>query len=184
LRSTRKTVDLSEEINVIYIGRKPVMNYVLAIITSFGGSDVKEVTLKARGRAITTAVDAAEIARRRFMKDLGLGEITIGTEEIQQQEGGARNVSTMEITLTRASPVKKEVGKGSEKTKSAIPIQPIELTTIEGIGVNRAEKMKSCGVNSVQDLASFDPKELSEKLQISEKRISNWINKAKKTLKQ
>jgi DNA-binding protein Alba len=92
---------LPRELNVIYIGRKPTMSYVLAIITSFTGSDAKEVTLKARGRAITTAVDAAEITRRRFMKELNVGEITIGTEEIQQEEGGTRNVSTIEITLTR-----------------------------------------------------------------------------------
>jgi len=92
---------LPRESNVVYIGRKPTMSYVLAIITSFTGSDAKEVTLKARGRAITTAVDVAEIIRRRFMKELNVGKITIGTEEIQQEEGGTRNVSTIEITLTR-----------------------------------------------------------------------------------
>jgi DNA-binding protein len=172
---------LSGKSNVVYIGRKPPMSYVMAIITSFTGSNTKEVTLKARGQSITTAVDAAEITRRRFMKELNLGEITIGTEEIQQEEGGTRNVSTIEITLTRVPPVKKEVGEESEKTESAIPIQPTELTSIEGIGVNRAEKLKSCGVNSVQDLANFDPKELSEKLQISEKRVSKWIDEAKKS---
>jgi len=83
--------------------RKPAMSYVLAIITSFAGSDAKEVTLKARGRAITTAVDVAKITRRRFMKELNVGEITIGTEEIQREEGGTRNVSTIEITLTRGT---------------------------------------------------------------------------------
>ena len=92
---------MSGESNVVYIGRKPPMSYVMAIITSFTGSDAKGVTLKARGRAITTAVDAAEITRRRFMKELNIGKITIGTEEIQQEEGGTRNVSTIEITLTR-----------------------------------------------------------------------------------
>ncbi|MDH5636159.1 MAG: DNA-binding protein Alba [Candidatus Bathyarchaeota archaeon] len=92
---------MSGESNVVYIGRKPAMSYVLAIITSFAGSDAKEVTLKARGQSITTAVDAAEITRRKFMKELNIGEITIGTEEIQQEEGGTRNVSTIEITLTR-----------------------------------------------------------------------------------
>jgi len=172
---------LSGESNVVYIGRKPPMSYVMAVITSFTGSDAKEVTLKARGRSITTAVDAAEITRRRFMKELNIGKITIGTEEIQQEEGGTRNVSTIEIMLTRVPPVKKEVGEESEKTESAIPIQPTELTSIEGIGASRAEKLKSCGVRSVQDLASFDPKELSEKLQISEKRVSKWIDEAKKS---
>jgi len=87
--------------NTVYIGRKPTMNYVLAVITNFNSSDTKGVTLKARGRAITTAVDVAEIVNNRFMKDLNVSGITIGTEEIQQEEGGTRNVSTMEIKLMR-----------------------------------------------------------------------------------
>jgi len=94
---------LSREPNIIYVGRKPPMNYVLGIITSFSGSNTKEVTLKARGQAITTAVDAVEIIRHRFMKDLSIGKISIGTEEMPPREGEsrARMVSTIEITLTR-----------------------------------------------------------------------------------
>jgi len=92
---------LSRELNVVYIGNKPTMSYVMAVITSFTASDAKEVTLKARGRAITTAVDVAEITRRRFMKELNIGKITTGTEEITQEEGRTRMVSTIEITLTR-----------------------------------------------------------------------------------
>jgi DNA-binding protein len=76
------------------------MNYVLAVITIFSAGN-KEVTLKARGQAITTAVDAVEITRHRFMKDLSIGKITIGTEEMPPREGEsrARMVSTIEITL-------------------------------------------------------------------------------------
>ena len=81
--------------------RSSVMNYVLAVITSFSPSDIKDVTVKARGRSITTAVDVAEIVKRRFMKNLKASKITIGTEELPQEEGGTRNVSTMEIVLTR-----------------------------------------------------------------------------------
>ena len=91
---------MSREPNTVYIGSKPPMNYVLAVITSFNASDTKEVTLKARGRAITTAVDVAEITRSRFMKELNVGKISIGTEELQREDG-TRNVSTMEILLTR-----------------------------------------------------------------------------------
>jgi len=65
-----------------FIGSKPAMSYVLAIITSLSASNAKEITLKARGRAITTAVDAAEITRNRFLKDLKVSKIAIGTEEI------------------------------------------------------------------------------------------------------
>ena len=95
---------MSREPNVIYVGRKPPMNYVLGIITGFSGSNAKEVTLKARGQAINTAVDAVEITRHRFMKDLSIGKIAIGTEEMppREGEGGARMVSTIEITLKLA----------------------------------------------------------------------------------
>jgi len=93
----------SREPNVIYVGRKPPMSYVLGIITSFAGSNAREVTLKARGQAITTAIDAVEITRHRFMKELTIARITIGTEEMPPREGEerARMVSTIEITLTR-----------------------------------------------------------------------------------
>jgi len=94
---------LSREPNVIYVGRKSPMDYVLAMITSFTESNAGEVTLKARGQAITTAVDTVEITRRRFMKELSIGKITIGTVEMppREGEGRARMVSTIEITLTR-----------------------------------------------------------------------------------
>jgi DNA-binding protein len=98
-----RAVGLSRESNVVYIGRKPPMSYVLAVITSFSGSDAKEITLKARGQAITTAVDAAEITRNRFVKDLKVSKISIGTEEMPPREGEnrARMISTIEITLTK-----------------------------------------------------------------------------------
>jgi DNA-binding protein len=94
---------MSENSDIIYIGRKPVMSYVLAVITSFSGSDAKKITLKARGQAITTAVDVAEITRRRFLKELKIGKISIGTEEMppREAEGRPRMVSTMEIILSR-----------------------------------------------------------------------------------
>ena len=93
---------VSKDPNTVYVGSKPAMSYVLAVITSYNSSDTKDVTLKARGRSMKTAVDVAEIVKRKFMKDLKANKITIGTEELPQQEGGTRNVSTMEIVLTRA----------------------------------------------------------------------------------
>jgi DNA-binding protein Alba len=79
------------------------MNYVLAVITNFNSSETKEVTIKARGQAISTAVDVAEIVSRKFMKDLNVNKISIGTEEMPPREGENRNmnVSTIEITLTQ-----------------------------------------------------------------------------------
>ncbi|MFH0897687.1 MAG: DNA-binding protein Alba [Candidatus Bathyarchaeota archaeon] len=91
---------MSEEQNVVYIGRKPVMNYVLAIITYFNTPDAKVIVLKARGRAITTAVDVAEITRRRFLEKIKTSKIAIGTEEITEEDGRTRAVSTIEIILS------------------------------------------------------------------------------------
>ena len=76
------------------------MNYVLAVVNQFSQGS-KEVVIKARGRAITRAVDAAEIVRNRFIKDAKVKDIQIGTEAIKTEEGGTSNVSTMEIILTK-----------------------------------------------------------------------------------
>ncbi len=90
---------MSEE-NVVYIGNKPVMNYVLAVVTQMN-SGVSEVMLKARGRAISRAVDVAEIVRNKFIPEVQLGSIEISTEEIQNAEGSNSNVSAIEIQLNK-----------------------------------------------------------------------------------
>jgi DNA-binding protein len=90
---------MSEE-NVVYIGNKPVMNYVLAVVTQMNGG-TSEVMLKARGRAISRAVDVAEIVRNRFITDVELGNIDICTEEIMNNEGSSTNVSAIEIQLCK-----------------------------------------------------------------------------------
>ena len=92
-----------EKSGIVFVGSKTPMDYVLAVMTRLSASDAKEVVLKARGQAITTAVDVAEITRNRFLKDLKIGRITIGTEEMPAREGEnrARLVSTIEITLTK-----------------------------------------------------------------------------------
>ena len=88
------------ESNSVLIGRKPVMNYVLACITLFHGG-AKEVSVKARGRSISRAVDVVEVVRRRFLPDVKVTRIGIGTDQVSpREEGGSpTNVSTIEITL-------------------------------------------------------------------------------------
>ena len=86
--------------NVIYVGNKPPMSYVLAVVTQFNTRGSDEVVLKARGRAISRAVDAAEITRNRFIKDAKIKDIKIGTESLTNEEGRTSNVSSIEITLT------------------------------------------------------------------------------------
>ena len=91
--------EVNADENTIYVGNKPPMSYVLAVVTQFnGGSD--EVVIKARGRAISRAVDTAEITRNRFVTNSKVKDITIGTESITNEEGRTSNVSSIEITLT------------------------------------------------------------------------------------
>lgn len=90
---------MSDKSNIIYIGRKPIMSYVLAVMTHLNSSSAQDVVIKARGRAITTAVDVAEVTRRRFINNLTVDKIEIGTEEMKQEDGRTRAVSTMEIKL-------------------------------------------------------------------------------------
>ncbi|MBE6486775.1 MAG: DNA-binding protein Alba [Methanosphaera stadtmanae] len=90
---------MAEE-NIVYIGNKPVMNYVLAVVTQMN-SGVTEVILKARGRAISRAVDVAEIVRNRFISDVEVKNIDISTEEIVGNEGTSSNVSAIEIRLSK-----------------------------------------------------------------------------------
>ena len=87
------------ESNSVLIGRKPVMNYVLACITLFH-SGTKEVVVKARGRSISTAVDVVEVVRRRFLPNVKIQQIDIGTAQLPPEEGRMNtNLSTIEIKL-------------------------------------------------------------------------------------
>ena len=90
------------ESNAVLIGRKPVMNYVLACITLFHGG-AAEVKVKARGRAISRAVDVVEVVRQKFLPDVKVKTIGIGTDQMTSIEGGntTTNVSTIVITLSK-----------------------------------------------------------------------------------
>ncbi|MFQ6087583.1 MAG: DNA-binding protein Alba [Candidatus Methanofastidiosia archaeon] len=86
--------------DTVFVGSKPVINYVLAVITLFNeGRD--KIYIKARGRSISAAVDVAEIVRNRFLTEIKVEDIKTGTEELPRREGGTINTSTIEITLSK-----------------------------------------------------------------------------------
>jgi DNA-binding protein len=87
------------EENTVYIGTKPLMNYVLAVVTQMNNG-TSEVMLKARGRSISRAVDVAEVVRNKFILEAEVGKINISTEELSNREGSNTNVSAIEIQLT------------------------------------------------------------------------------------
>jgi len=83
--------------NTVFVGNKPVMNYVLAVVTQFNNG-AEEVAIKARGKAISRAVDTAEISLNRFLEGVVKKEIIISTEIIDT-DTGKTNVSSIEIIL-------------------------------------------------------------------------------------
>jgi DNA-binding protein len=94
-----RNASVGEE-NTVYIGNKPTMNYVLAVVTQFNNG-CKDVTIKARGRAISKAVDVAEIVRHRFIQEAAVRDIKIETEVLKSESGGTANVSSIEIYMGR-----------------------------------------------------------------------------------
>ena len=87
------------EEQTVYIGKKPTMNYVLAAVTIFNNG-YDELAIKARGRAISRAVDVAEIVRNRFVDGVVLKDIKIATEKIQNERGETA-VSSIEVYLSK-----------------------------------------------------------------------------------
>ena len=86
----------------IYVGGKPFMNYVTAVVMQFTTRDANNVIVKSRGKFISRAVDVAEVVQSRFLKDqIKVGEIKIGSEEFTNKENRQVRVSTIEITLAR-----------------------------------------------------------------------------------
>jgi DNA-binding protein len=89
------------ESNTVFVGRKPTMAYVLACLTLIqNGSE--GVTIKARGKAISRAVDVAQILTTRFATDIKIQSVSIDTEQVRSDvTQGMSNVSSIEIMLRR-----------------------------------------------------------------------------------
>ncbi|MBI2575242.1 DNA-binding protein Alba [Candidatus Woesearchaeota archaeon] len=88
--------------NSIFIGPKPFMNYVTAVVMQFTMKNADEIVIKARGKFISRAVDVAEVATKRFLEgQAGVKGIVTGSEEFQNKEGKLVRVSAIEITLGR-----------------------------------------------------------------------------------
>ncbi len=86
--------------NIIFIGKKPAMSYVLACVTQLN-SGHKEIIVRARGRAISHAVDVVQIVKNKFMLDTEISKVNLGTEIVKDLSGQELNVSSIEILLGR-----------------------------------------------------------------------------------
>jgi DNA-binding protein len=88
------------EDNNIFIGGKPFMNYVTAVVMQFTTKNAEDVVVKARGKFISRAVDVAEVSAKRFLEgSVEVKNIKIDSEEFKNNEGKDIRVSIIEITL-------------------------------------------------------------------------------------
>lgn len=191
--------------NIIYIGRKPAMSYVMATLATFNNNN-EAVHLKARGRAITTAVDVAEITRNRYMTGMEHPEITIGTEQVEDDRG-MRNVSTMTIVLNKGEAVvpqevferrprrqsrdrrrdqPEEVAEEAPEPEVVVKEEPkvelvstAEVSEIKGVGEATEEKLRSAGYDTVGKIVTAESFELALKTGLSEKQVAKIIEAAK-----
>jgi len=97
---SEKEEDTSRVRNVIFVGIKPIMTYVTATLTQL--SSEPTVTIKARGKRITQAVDVSQMIVKR-MNTVGyiVSDVRISSDSLTSQDGKMRNVSTMEIDITK-----------------------------------------------------------------------------------
>lgn len=84
--------------NIVRVGKKPTMNYVVACVTLFN-TGVPEVLVRARGQSITKAIDTVEMLRRAFFKNVQVRSVDIGTEDVTRDDGSMASLSTIEIIL-------------------------------------------------------------------------------------
>ncbi|MEW5955556.1 MAG: DNA-binding protein Alba [Candidatus Micrarchaeota archaeon] len=93
-----QTLGASE--NTVYIGRKNVMNYVLAVVTQFNQGH-GNVNIKARGQSISRAVDVTQIVKSRFVPEMRVAGVELGTEAFTDESGRPSKVSTIHITVAK-----------------------------------------------------------------------------------
>lgn len=85
-----------EKDNIVYVGKKEVNSYILAVLTQ--AKQNKRVFIKARGRSISKAVDVSQRALRH-LTDWKLDGVEIGTDVWKLENGDEKNISSIEIGL-------------------------------------------------------------------------------------
>ncbi len=90
-----------ENDKTIFVGSKPLMNYVTGVVMQFTTLNRPEVIVKARGKFITKAVDISQVAVKKLLtgENVTVDKTEIGSEEFTNKEGRLVRVSTIEIYL-------------------------------------------------------------------------------------
>jgi DNA-binding protein len=132
----------------IYIGGKPFMNYVTAVVMQFTTKGAGKVVIRARGKFISRAIDVAEVVRSRFLRDqVAIENMEIGSEEFKNKEGRDVRVSTLDIVMTKTS-----AEKVAEKA--------IERAAAERVATEKAATEKATIEKAAKKAAAKAPKDI------------------------
>ena len=92
----------SDRTDTLFIGKKPLMTYVTSAIIQLATKPI--ITIKARGYSMVTAIDVAQIVLRKTTPAFEIGDIKIASESLVSSDGRNRDVSTIDISIKRATP--------------------------------------------------------------------------------
>ena len=84
--------------NLVIMGNKPIMNYVVACLTLFN-EGAETVKVRARGKHINKAADTVGLLRRVFLPNLRVVEAETGTDVLTRTDGNQAHVSILEIVI-------------------------------------------------------------------------------------
>ncbi len=85
---------------IIFVGKKPLMTYVLAVVTQFNAGQ-NAVKIKARGKAISRVIDVTQVVKNRFVNSLRIANFDAATEMLPNEDGTTSKVSSLTLTLTK-----------------------------------------------------------------------------------
>jgi DNA-binding protein len=134
---------------IVFVGGKPFMNYVTAVVMQFTTSGANNVIIRSRGKFINRAVDVAEMVRSKFLTDsIKIGEVVIAAEDFKNREGRPIRVSTIDIHLNRlngvkATPTNFELRPKKTEVKEEVKEEPVvEETPAETVEETPAETVE------------------------------------------
>src|SRR5437867_3627085 len=126
---------VEEEPNIVRIGKKPIMNYVVACMTLLNNG-VGEVMVRGRGQSITKAVETVDMLKRAFMKNIKVHSVDIGTEEIKRDDGSIASLSMIEIMLGNWPPSRRS-GSSDIISSRLIGLAAIQICRLRSISILR-----------------------------------------------
>ncbi len=128
---------------VVFVGGKPFMNYVTAVVMQFTTSGANKVIIRSRGKFISRAVDVAEIVNSRFLTDsVEIANVEIGSEDFKNKENRQIRVSTIDIHLnkTNSTNISKDIKELTDQLESPIEIVSHETKIEEPVVVTDTEE--------------------------------------------